>query len=121
MHLHVRRFAMAVLLLAVAACAGNRARTASTADDEERTTVRVQNQTFSQATVYVVHLSQRIRLGDVGPSGDRRFTIPSDLVAGGRPLQFLVDPVGSTRVAPTYEIMVRVGDEVDLIIPPGTF
>jgi hypothetical protein len=117
---HARRLALSLLLLAVAACAGS-GKPRPAMPDEDRTTLRVQNQTFSQATIYVLNITQRIRLGEVGPNGTRVFTIPSDLVGGGRPLRFLADPIGSNRTAPSYELRVVPGDEVNLIIPPGTF
>jgi hypothetical protein len=127
MHVHVRRIALALLVLAMPACAANGTsapgspRRASSADDEDRTTVRVENQGWAEATIYVLRLSQRIRLGEVPSQGTRVFTIPDDVVGAVNSLRFEADPVGSSRTARSFDVTVVRGRQLSLTIPPNAF
>jgi hypothetical protein len=125
MHAYLRRTASALLLLAVSACAGNgRSGTASSPSAEEaaeRTTVRVENQAWSQAVIYVMHLSQRVRLGEVNGNSTRTFTIPSDVVGAVQSVTFLADPIGSRRTARSFQMQIRRGEEITLTIPASAF
>jgi hypothetical protein len=69
--------------------------------------------------VYVLRSSQRIRLGTVSANQTQRFTLPRNLIFGATPLSFMVDPIGSSRTAQSFEMVVSPGDEVTLTIPPG--
>lgn len=85
----------------------------------ERTTVRVENRSWSEMVVYVVRSgSQRIRLGSVPGVTTRVLTIPEHLLGATTPLRFIADPIGSDRAPISDEIMVRMGDQVTLMIPP---
>jgi hypothetical protein len=122
MYAHARRFAAAMLLLAAAACAGNAKQARrSDPDASDRTTVRVENQAWAEATIYVMHLSQRIRLGDVSAQGSRTFTIPDDVVGAANTLRFIADPVGSSRTASSFDLQVFRGQELRMTIPPQAF
>jgi hypothetical protein len=121
MYAHARRFAAALLLLAVAACAGNPRTRQADPDASERTTVRVDNQAWSEAVIYVEHLSQRIRLGDVPSQGSRTFTIPDDVVGAANTLRFVADPVGNSQTATSFNLQVFRGQELHLTIPPQAF
>ncbi len=83
----------------------------------ERTTVTVDNQSFSDMTVYASR-GQRIRLGTASGKSTTVFTIPSHLVSGTAVLRFIADPIGSSRASVSEEISVSAGDEVGLLIPP---
>ena len=84
----------------------------------ERTTVEVDNRGFEDMTVYVVDGSQRLRLG--AAPGLRRtvLTIPAHAVGPARDLQFLADPLGSSRTAISQRLYVRQGERVQLVISP---
>lgn len=83
----------------------------------ERTTVTVDNRSFSDMTVYVTR-GQRIRLGMARGNSTTVLTIPPSLVAGTSALRFIADPIGSSRASVSEEINVSAGDSVGLMIPP---
>lgn len=83
------------------------------------TRLRVQNQAFSDMTIYVYRSSQRIRLGQATGNSTAVFVIPSNLIFSSTPLRFQADPIGSSRASISEEITVSPGDEVSLLIPPG--
>ena len=85
---------------------------------QEQTTIRVDNQSYTDMTIYVVRGSQRMRLGMAGGLKTTTLTIPSTVVFGSAPLRFVADPIGSRRGPVSDEITVRAGDQVSLIIPP---
>src|SRR5688500_5981155 len=82
-----------------------------------RTTVTVDNQSFSDMTIYVSR-GQRVRLGNARGHSKTTFTIPPSIVAGVSSLRFIADPIGSTRSSVSEEISVNPGDSVGLTIPP---
>ncbi|HYD53456.1 MAG TPA: hypothetical protein VEA99_12545 [Gemmatimonadaceae bacterium] len=103
------------LALLLAACAGGgRAR-----PPEPATYLQVRNQSWLDQTVYVVRGGQRTRLGTVTGSSTGRFRIPASLIFGATPLSFVADPIGSERVATSFEIVVSPGETVTLTIPPS--
>jgi len=105
-------------LALVAACAP-RSRSSRPPVANPPTYVRITNQSWLDQNVYVLRSSQRIRLGTVGANQTQRFTLPANLVFGATPLRFMADPIGSSRTAQSFEIVVSPGDEVTLTIPPG--
>jgi hypothetical protein len=113
-----RRLALPFLLIAlVAACSTRRSnRPPATV---EPTYVRISNQSWLDMNVYVLRSSQRIRLGTISANQTQRFRLPQNLVFGATPLRFMADPIGSSRTAQSFEIVVSPGDEVSLTIPPG--
>ena len=80
--------------------------------------VRVRNDAFLDANVFVVRSGQRYRLGTVGGHSTTLFRIPRGLVFGTTTLGFVADPIGASRTPVTEEISVSPGDEVTLQIPP---
>ncbi|HWL38797.1 MAG TPA: hypothetical protein VNO75_01060 [Gemmatimonadaceae bacterium] len=112
------KLGLAALLLigGTAACASTPRSEA--ADIMERTTVTVDNQSFSDMTIYATR-GQRIRLGIATGHTKTVFTLPPSLVGGAGLIRFVADPVGSSRTAVSEEITVRPGDQVGLTIPPG--
>jgi hypothetical protein len=87
-------------------------------DPRAPTYLRITNQTFLDMNVYVLRGGQRVRLGTVGAIQTARLRIPDNVVGGGSPLRFLADPIGSSRVSQSFDIVVTPGDEVVLTIPP---
>lgn len=85
-------------------------------DERAGATVRVENRAFTDMTIYIVHQTQRIRLGTVSALGTTTFPIPARFVSGF-PVRFLADPLGATRTPVSEEISVHPGDEIVLVIP----
>lgn len=107
-------FASALLLLLVlAACAGN-----PRDQDAEGATARVENQSWSEMTIYAVAGGQRVRLGSVNANSTAVLRIPAGVVGLGRTLTFIADPLGSSRTSRSFEIYVAPGEEITLTIPP---
>jgi hypothetical protein len=82
-----------------------------------RTSVRVENRNKLDMTIYVIHESQRSRLGTVPSFSTRVFNIPNDYVSGATPLRFLADPIGRRQRPISQEITVTPGEQIELLIP----
>ena len=112
-----RSFLVVTLVLTLAACGGsNKSRSAPA--PQPRTSVRVENQGFSDMTIYAIRSGQRVRLGNAPGNSTTTFTIPANLIFGATPLRFLADPIGSNRTPVSDEITVQPGDQVRLVLPP---
>lgn len=81
--------------------------------------LQVENQGFSDMTIYAVSGAQRVRLGLATGNSTKSFTIPNYLIRGAGPLRFLADPVGGNRTPVSEEVTVQPGDIVSLTIPPS--
>jgi hypothetical protein len=79
-------------------------------------TLHVENRGLTDATVYIVDGTQRIRLGYVSALATTTFPIPRRFVSG-RPVRFQADPLGSGPMPVGEEISVFPGDEIVLVIP----
>lgn len=110
---HLLLLLLPVLLLA--GCAGNRNR--GGADGSTRTTVEVENRSWSAVNVYAIRGGQRVRLGTVQAVSTQVLTIPAAIVSGVTSLSFLIDPIGSNRTPISQEISVREGDQITLYVP----
>lgn len=108
---------IAVVLIAGIAVACSSTRRGDGAELANRTTVTVDNQSFSDMTVYATR-GQRIRLGIATGHSKTTFTIPSSVLGGGGLIRFIADPIGSSRTSVSEEINVNPGDEIGLLIPP---
>jgi hypothetical protein len=84
---------------------------------EPATFVRVENQAWLDVDVYAVSGGARRRLGMVTGNSTQVLRIPDSVVGIGQSLQFVADPVGSSRAGVSYEIYVSPGQEVRLVIP----
>jgi len=111
-----RLFLAAMIGLAVAACGGSKSRSAPI--PPPRTTVRVENQGFSDMNIYAIRSGQKVRLGVANGNSTTTFTIPSNLIFGATPLRFQADPIGGRGQPISDEITVQPGDQVRLILPP---
>jgi hypothetical protein len=83
-----------------------------------RASIRVDNEGFSDMTVYAVRSAQRVRLGLAPGHANTIFTVPSALMNGLTQLRFIADPIGGARASVSEEITVAPGDSVTLTIPP---
>ncbi|MBC7898059.1 MAG: hypothetical protein H7066_21755 [Cytophagaceae bacterium] len=112
-----RRECLTLLAAAgVIACGGPKAST--TADPEQRTTVRVDNRSYLDMNIFLLVGSQRIRLGTAGGNKQTVLRIPPQYLFGISSLQFMADPIGGSRTPVSDTISVSAGDQVQLIIPP---
>lgn len=108
--------ALAVLL---SACRSNRV--PRNGDDRPtRTTISVENQDFYDMTVYAVVNGQRNRLGIAPGNHTTELTVPAYLVNGVAQLRFVCDPIGGSRTPVSEEINVSPGDQLVMIITPGS-
>lgn len=115
-----RHWAFALILVAAAssACA-SRSRAGRNAPKQPPTYVEVQNQNWTDMTIYVFpgQGGQRIRLGTVTGTSTSTFLIPSHLVFGATSLRFLADPLAGSSNPVSEAITVTPGDTVTLTIP----
>jgi len=85
---------------------------------EPVTTVEVENQNFSDMTVYLVNGGQRIRLGRATGKSKTALRLPRSVLTFPRELQFQTEPMGRRDIASTSRIWVSPGDTVLLVITP---
>ena len=110
------------VLLAMAAAAGLSACGGSKPDPgvspDMPTTVRVENQSGDDMTIYVVKSGQRLRLGTVNVGMTQTFKLAKPIVTGMTTLRFLADPIGGRRNSISEEISLRPGEEIVLRLGP---
>ncbi len=118
-----RSISAGLALLAVVglgACRGAPPETGVTpAEAEGSATVRIENQSFNDYTIYVVRSGMRMRIGRSTANRTTELTIPRSVVGLASPVSFIADPIGARRAPVSQEIVVRPGDIVTLTIPPG--
>lgn len=124
----MRRLGLLLAALALSACAqaGTGTGTATgdvmpadSIPDETFGTLSVDNQAFSDMTIYVIEPSgQRSRLGTATGNTTTTLRIPSRLLGGARALRFQADPIGGVRAPISQEVTVIPGETVILTIPP---
>jgi hypothetical protein len=107
-----------VLLVAVVLAACSSSPESRHAPRAEPTTVRVNNQAWTEMTVYVLASGQRVRIGNVNGNSTAVLRLPDSVVGVGRGVTFMVDPLGSSRTSNSFEIHVRPGEQVTITIPP---
>ena len=105
------------LALLTAGCAHHSASSAAP-EPEQKTTVQVKNQNFSDMNVFVLGAGQRVRLGFVTGLSTQTFTLPADIVRISPQIQFEIHPIGANRNPISETITVIPGDQVRLTIPP---
>lgn len=115
-----RRLLVLVLGITLAGASACVHRTAAQEAQEAaaRTFVRVENQAFLDANVYVIAGGQRQRIGTATGSSNNVLEIPHGIMFGPTPLSFLIDFIGSQRTPISEAITVSPGDTVVLMIPP---
>lgn len=102
-----------LLLLSVAGCGGSRGVRPGT---EPVTTLEVDNQNFTDMTIYLVNGGQKIRLGRATGKTRTTLTIPRNVLTFPRELQFQADPLSGRSGSVTNRIWVTPGDRVGLIL-----
>ena len=85
----------------------------------EPTTVRVENQSRYDMTIYVVRDNgQRVRIGRVTSLMTASMRIPDSMVFGVTTLRFMADPLAGNRQPISNDIIVTPGEEIQMTIPP---
>src|SRR5262245_34858163 len=107
------------LALLAAACSHSARSQASAPEPQQKTTVQVRNQNFSDMNVFVLGAGQRVRLGFVTGLSTQVFTLPADIVRISPQLRFEIHPIGTNRNPISETISVMPGDQVTLTIPPS--
>jgi len=110
---------LAVLFVAALGTAGCVGKGRNAPIPQETASVMVQNRAFIDVDVFALYGGTRARLGTVTANGTASFRIPAAVVGAGRDLQFMVDPIGSTRQGTSYTLYVRPGERVTLTVPPS--
>lgn len=78
------------------------------------TTVRIENNNWSDITVYAIRNgSLKIRLGLVPSMQNRTFALSKSVTVGEARLRLLADPVGSTRAFFSPHFVLWPGDTAD--------
>ncbi|MFQ5570750.1 MAG: hypothetical protein ACE5G0_13785 [Rhodothermales bacterium] len=80
------------------------------------TTIRVRNNNWLQAKIYVVRDTLRVQLGTVSTGEEEIFVIPEHIVAGASSLRFAIDFIGRVDVEITEDFPVIPGDQLELVI-----
>ncbi len=102
-----------VILLMAASCAVMKK---NENESRPKTTVKVENRNWLDMDIYVLHSSQRIRLGTVTGLSEKTLIIPNH-VLGAPTLRFVADPIGARGQSVTHDIAVLPGDQIILYIP----
>lgn len=103
-----------LLLLAVSALGGCYSQTQGGSAsgwpeaEEDRIRLHVTNEFPAVMKIYVIKSSQRIRLGEINPNGQRSFILPPDVVMAGR-AQFMAVAVGGDGTHVTETLPVEPG------------
>ena len=110
--------ALAAVISAASGCIHRTAAQEAADAAAPRTFVRVENQAFLDANIYVIAGGTRQRLGTTSGAGTQTFEIPRGIMFGPTQLSFLIDFIGRRRTPISDVISVRPGDTVVLTIPP---
>ncbi len=111
----LRRIVAVLALVSLGACIHK----VSSSSVQPETTLKVQNDAFSDMTIYLIHGLEINRLGTANGNRTTTLKIPSSAMFGSTSLRFQARPIAGTRQPVTEEITVSPGDEVTMIIPPG--
>ena len=118
MHRRLLALALGAVVTTASGCIHRSAAQQAADAAAPRTFVRVENQAFLDANIYVIAAGQRQRLGTTTGAARQTFEIPRGIMFGPTQLSFLVDFIGSSRTPISDVISVSPGDTVVLMIPP---
>ena len=90
-----------------------------TVDPAQAAYLEVQNQAFWDMNIYLVASGGRTRLGSVPGKSTRVLQIPQMYVQPGFLVQFMADPIGSSRTPFSQSIDIAPGETIVLVIPPS--
>jgi hypothetical protein len=116
----LQRAALAAALVIAPLTACPRTTRTTPGAEDQPTWVRVENQSVTDATIYVWQSSVRLRLGIVNGVSKQTMQLPRSVIFGPTPLRFQVDFLAGNRSPITETITVVPGDTVFMQIPPGS-
>jgi hypothetical protein len=105
-----------LMALAAAGCGGNKSGPGLI--PEERTVLRVDNQSFNDMRIYVIQGGQRIRVGTANGKQESKFTLPKSVVSGYTTIRVQAVPIGANGSSVSEEITITPGDDLSLRITP---
>jgi hypothetical protein len=111
--------ALPTLALSPALGACHHGRSSIVVPEQPKTTLRVSNEEFLDAVIYVVNNGQPVRLGIASSNRTTTFEIPKHLIFGATPLSFQVHPIGANTRPSTGDMMIDPGDDLDLQLSGG--
>lgn len=115
--MHLIRGLAGLTFIVVAGCHSGKPTTG--AAPEAGATLTVENQGFSDMTIYAVSgTTGQVRLGMVTANSTKNFPIPGYLLNAGEVLRIVARPIGGTRGPVSDELQVNSGETVTLTIPP---
>jgi hypothetical protein len=79
------------------------------------TTVMVNNNNWSDMTVYATRNGATVRLGSVTSMSTARFELPVAMLGAGE-LRLIADPLGSTSTYRTQPVLVTRGQEIEFTL-----
>ncbi len=113
-----RTFAVAGLVaLALTGCAGHN-NTGPGIIPEDRTVLKVDNQSFNDMRIYVIQGGQRIRVGTANGKNESSFKLPKSVISGYTTIRVQAVPIGANGSSVSQEIAITPGDELSLRITP---
>jgi hypothetical protein len=87
-------------------------------DDEpgaqQNSMIHVENNNWSDMTIYVVRHGMRARIGQVGSMSAESFRIPAGMIGGAGDVTIIARPLASRDAYRTDRIMVVPGQRIDL-------
>ena len=107
-------------LLLLASC-GRRAASGDVAPRAAPANLFVTNHYAEAMEVIAVTAGINHRLGVVSPEVERRFALPTALLAAGGQIEFIATPAGNGPVARSGTVQVGPGDIVDFVISAQIF
>lgn len=112
-----RALAMASLLIAAggACSSASDGRPANAFAGETATRVVVNNNNWSDMTVYATRDGATVRLGSVTSMSSARFELPAAMLGAGE-LRLIADPLGSTSTYRTQPVLVTRGQAIEFTL-----
>lgn len=110
-------FAAGLIALALTGCGGRNTAEPGIIPDE-RTTLRVENDSFNDMRIYAHQGGQRIRIGIAGGKAVSSFKLPKNMVYGITSLAFEAVPIGGNRTSISEQITISPGQDIVMRIPP---
>lgn len=109
--------AAAALAISTSGCAPAAAGSAAESRiDPDPTAILVENNNWSDMTVYVERAGSRTRLGTVTAATSRLFRLPRAIAGIAATFRLIADPVGSREVYVTAPVQVTPGQRVNFSI-----
>lgn len=108
--------ASGLMALALAACSHNQAETGIIPN--ERTVLKIDNQSFNDMKIYVIQGGQRIRVGTANGKNTAAFKLPKSVISGFTTIRIEAVPIGANGHSISEEITITPGDELELRITP---